>query len=129
MPYIASLIHAAAVYRPTVDRSSTGVRQASYGDSPVEGMSAVPCRLVVGETDRIERIFGADLNAGGLVYFAGGTDIRPNDLQPDAKNDLLTITDELGNVTNWLVLNTKDPAGMHKMLVAAVKNPKPVNIP
>lgn len=117
MAYLRRLIHRATVARPTVARTSTGVRAATLANVA----TAVPCLLQQGEQKRLLELFGADVQAEGMVFFAAGADVRPNATTSDGKSDHLTITNGGAALGVWQVVATKNPAAGDKMLVAAVK--------
>lgn len=118
MSYLRRLIHRCAIKRPTVARSETGTRKATY--AVVTGSESVPCLLVERDAARVQAEFGAQVKCDAIVLFPRGTEIRPNARVADGKNDKLVITDEQGRVSEWLVESSKDSASARSMVVAAV---------
>ena len=85
-------------------------------------VATVDCRLVVGAPTVVQRLFGADFQADGVVYFDSASDIRPTAVSQDAKGDLLTITQRLsGAVSSWWVVAAADAAQRGRGVVAAVR--------
>lgn len=118
MPYTSRLIHRAAVHRYATARSTTGQIKPTY--AAVSGLESVKCLLIQSDAERVQKMFGATIEATALVEFKYGIDLRPDIENSDGKNDKLVITDERGIVTTWLVVATRDPASARKMIVAAV---------
>lgn len=120
MALLCSLIHRAAVYRPT--KSINAIRQELLDYPPTPTSDAVPCRLYAQVTEAMQRQWGKDLQIGGVVQFAGGTDIRPKLSSTEGLGDKLVITDQDGNsLGTWHVVGVQDPAATARVTVAAVK--------
>lgn len=118
MAYLRRLIHRATVRRPTVARTTTGVKAATLADVA----TGVRCCLQEGSQKRMLELFGADLQADGMVFLAAGADVRPNATTVDGKSDHLVIVNGAGAALGtWQVVATKNPGGADRMLVAAVK--------
>lgn len=120
MTYLAKLIHRALVKRPTFSESTTGERVPSL--EPVDGMSSVECFFVPGENKSTTQLFGFDSKLDGVVYFRGGTDIRPNLRTVGGEQDQLTIADEHGAPLGvYVVTDTRNPMARDILLVAGVR--------
>ena len=119
MAYLRRLIHRAAVSRPGITQTASGVRKEAL--AAVSGMESVPCLLHPKPSKRITREFGADIQYEAIAMFKAGTDIRPKLGSTDGKNDRLVITDEDGATSSWLVVASLDSASARKLLVAFLK--------
>jgi len=119
MPALRRMNFTAAVSRPTVSQSATGVRKATL--AAVNGMSAVACALHPRDARKSTKEYGTDIEFDAMAYFPAGTDIRPGASQSDGLGDRLTITDETGSSTSWLVISTRDPANARKLKVAFLR--------
>lgn len=119
MAFLRRLVHSCDLYRPTVAKTASGQTAATVPGTATT--AAIPCCLQPGMSARVKRIFGADVQCDGVVYFADGVDVRPNQASTDGKNDRLKITDDRGAVTWWSVVASRDVAGAHRLGAAAVK--------
>ncbi len=119
MPMITRLRHSAAVSRSSVSQSATGVRKATL--AAVDGLSAVPCVLHPRDAKKSAKSYGVDIEFDAMAYFKADADIRPGATATDGLGDRLTVTDENGTITSWLVISTRDPANARKLKVAFLK--------
>lgn len=119
MPMIRRLKFSAAVYRPAISQSATGTRSVTL--DAVSGMSAVPCMVHPRSVRRSSKEYGNDIEFDAMAYFKAGTDIRPGQSSSEGKGDRLTITDEQGGATDWLVVSTREPANARKLLVVLLR--------
>jgi hypothetical protein len=116
MAYLRQLIHACDLYRPTTTRSASGQDKAVLPGTATT--AAMPCFLQPGYTARVAKLFGADLQCDGVVYFAFGADVRPKVASTDGLNDRLVIT-AAGVTTPWLVVGVREVAQARAGYVAA----------
>lgn len=120
MPYLGRLIHTMAVKRAVTVVDA--VQHRTLGPyTVVEGLESVAC-LLLDSQEAIQRAFGRDLQADGLVHLPGNIDLRPGVTATDGKSDQLVITDELDNTTTWYVIKNRAMAGYgRRMGLVAVR--------
>jgi hypothetical protein len=118
MAYLARLIHRCAVHRGTVTLDD--LRQTRTAYAVVTGLTAVECFLVEGDASAVQRTFGRDTRAVAMLHLPPLTDVRPNLDAVNGMPDKVVVTDQNGRSTTWFVLDTVNPGGMMRGMIASL---------
>lgn len=121
MSFRGRLVDSANVFHGeiTVD-SETKQRVSGYPDEA--SIAAVDCLLIAGFPETAQRIFGRELDADAVIYFPGGTDIRPKPESGSGQGDRIDVTQQNGATSSWFVLAANDPGTFNRGVRVAVKS-------